>query len=241
MQKAVIISGGSIDEDLALRFLSGKPKDSSIPEASRRRPEKIGLLESFCGKPYVIAADRGLMFLESRGLSADLIVGDFDSSSPGFIEKYRSDHPDAQICSYRPEKDYTDTEIAVTAALDKGYREITILGGTGSRLDHVLGNIQLLELIADRGGNGVIVDKHNRITLHRESFIIDRDSQWGKYISFFAWGGKVKGLSLKGFHYGLDHYELGTSGSLGVSNELDAESGMVEFTEGRLLMVESAD
>ncbi len=215
MQKAVIISGGSIDEDLALRFLSGKP--------------------------YIIAADKGLLFLEKHGLSANLIVGDFDSSPAGFIEKYRSDHPEAQIRSYRPEKDYTDTEIAVTAALEMGRKEIIILGGTGSRLDHVLGNIQLLELIADRGGTGVILDQHNRITLHRESFIIDRDSQWGKYISFFAWGGKVKGLSLKGFHYGLDHYELGTSGSLGVSNELDAESGMVEFTEGRLLMVESAD
>ena len=105
----------------------------------------------------------------------------------------------------------------------------------------IKGNLQLLELIADRGGTGIIVDKHNRITLHRENFAIDRDSQWGKYLSFFAWGGKVKGLSLKGFHYGLDHYKLGTSGSLGVSNELDAKTGIVEFTEGQLLMVESAD
>ena len=234
MQRAVIISGGNIDEDLALRFLSRKPEDYSISEGS-------GIPQSSCEKPYVIAADRGLMFLEAHSLSADLIVGDFDSSPPGLIEKYRSDHPGAQIRRYQPEKDYTDTEIAVTAALEMGRKEIIILGGTGSRIDHVLGNLQLLELIADRGGTGIIVDKHNRITLHRESFAINRDSQWGKYISFFAWGGKVKGLSLKGFHYGLDHYELGTSGSLGVSNELDAKTGIVEFTEGQLLMVESAD
>ena len=226
MQRAVIISGGNIDEDLALRFLSRKPEDYSISEGS-------GIPQSSCEKPYVIAADRGLMFLEAHSLSADLIVGD--------IERYRSGHPGAQIRRYQPEKDYTDTEIAVTAALEMGRKEIIILGGTGSRIDHVLGNLQLLELIADRGGTGIIADQHNRITLHRENFAIDRDSQWGKYISFFAWGGKVKGLSLKGFHYGLDHYELGTSGSLGVSNELDAKTGIVEFTEGQLLMVESAD
>ena len=126
MQRAVIISGGNIDEDLALRFLSRKP--------------------------FLIAADRGLKFLEAHGISADLIVGDFDSSPPGLIEKYRSDHPGAQIRRYQPEKDYTDTEIAVTAALEMGRKEIIILGGTGSRIDHVLGNLQLLELIADRGG-----------------------------------------------------------------------------------------
>ena len=56
MQRAVIISGGNIDEDLALRFLSRKP--------------------------FLIAADRGLKFLEAHGISADLIVGDFDSSPP---------------------------------------------------------------------------------------------------------------------------------------------------------------
>ena len=121
MQRAVIISGGNIDEDLALRFLSRKPEDYSISEGS-------GIPQSSCEKPYVIAADRGLMFLEAHGISADLIVGDFDSSPPGFIERYRSDHPGAQIRRHPSQKDYNDKENRLRATQEMRRKESIILG-----------------------------------------------------------------------------------------------------------------
>jgi len=41
-------------------------------------------------------------------------------------------------------KDQTDLELAVELALEKGARSITLVGGWGSRIDHALGNVELL-------------------------------------------------------------------------------------------------
>ena len=81
MQRAVIISGGNIDEDLALRFLSRKPEDYSISEGS-------GIPQSSCEKTYVIAADRGLMFLNAHSISEDLIVREVHYYPSGFVQRH---------------------------------------------------------------------------------------------------------------------------------------------------------
>ena len=43
-----------------------------------------------------------------------------------------------------PEKDDTDTEYAIREAIRRGAMEIVVIGATGTRIDHVLGNISLL-------------------------------------------------------------------------------------------------
>lgn len=215
--KALIISGGAVEEECALHFLQGREHT------------------------YLIAADRGLTFLEAHGIEPDLIVGDFDSSPDGFIARYREQHPDVPVRAYNPEKDYTDTEIAAEAAREAGCKNITILGGTGTRLDHVCGNIQCLAKLLDEGCEGVLADSRNRITMHERPFTIRKEEQWGHYVSLFPYGGPVKGLTLHGFHYTVTDFTLPTAGSRGVSNEIVAEEGSVSFREGRLLVIESRD
>ena len=50
------------------------------------------------------------------------------------------------IHKYNPEKDYTDTDIALKLAMEycegQAESQIWILGATGTRLDHVLANIR---------------------------------------------------------------------------------------------------
>ena len=214
-KRAVIIAGGEINDDLALSFIQ---KDS-----------------------YIIAADRGLVFLAQHDMVPDLIVGDFDSAPEEIRRSYLASHPGIEVREYNWEKDYTDLEIAAVAAADRGAREIVILGATGTRLDHMIGGIQTLALLLERGCRGIIVDPCNRITLHEDPFTIRKDTQWGKYVSLFAWGGPVTGITLKGFHFPMENGTLTNSGTLAISNQIEESEGQVFFESGRLLVIESQD
>lgn len=202
---------------------------------------KEGIVDRIPEDAYLVAADRGLVFLEQHGIVPDLIVGDFDSSPEGFIDEYKAKHPDVEVRAYHPVKDYTDSEIGVKAAVEKGCRSIVMAGATGTRLDHVLGNIQVLALLMKEGIEGEIIDSHNRISIHDRSFSIKRKEQWGRYVSFFAYGGDVRGLDLQGFQYTVTDFTLTSIGSRAVSNEISGDAGQVTFSSGTLLMIESDD
>lgn len=230
---AIVTAGGKIDDDFALRVLSERKICGS--GAGERTEEAASM------RPFVVAADRGLVFLDRHGIVPDLVVGDFDSAGEAYVQQYLHRHPEVQVRSFHWEKDDTDTEIAARQAVQAGCRQIDFLGATGSRFDHVLGNVQVLHMLLEQGVTGRILDPCNRITMHRESFRILRSEQWGKYVSFFAWGGDVEELTLKGFHFPMTGGRLIPSRAIAVSNQIEDEIAEVSFRGGRLLMVESKD
>src|SRR5688572_13072696 len=91
----------------------------------------------------VIAADGGAGALDRIGRRPDLLVGDIDSVDPALVEWLASGG--MPIERHPADKEASDTELAVTAALDAGASEIVILGAVGGdRLDHELANLLLL-------------------------------------------------------------------------------------------------
>ena len=216
MKTAVIISGGSLDPDFALAFL---------------REEKPELL---------IGADRGICFLKEKGIHPTHIVGDFDSDSGEALEYFKQ-FPEIPIRTFNPVKDFTDTAIAMELAMEEGADRIYILGGTGTRLDHVVANIKLLSHALERKKECILMDAHNRIRLIDQPLTIEKKKQYGKYVSLFAFGGQVKGLTLRGFFYPLTEYDMEAENPLGVSNEITAENGEISFSSGKLLVMESKD
>src|SRR5450631_2418677 len=94
-----------------------------------------------------IAADGGIAHAAKLKLAPELWVGDFDSSSDQLEAEFK--HIPRQI--HPADKDRTDGEIAVAAALDRGALEIVLAGGIGGQLDHALGNLALLISLARRG------------------------------------------------------------------------------------------
>ena len=221
-------------------FCGGTISEEMMPGIGRALSDRAGA--------YVVAADRGLVFLERHGIVPDLVVGDFDSSPEGFIESYRAAHPDVPVRTYNPVKDYTDSEIGARAAAEAGCREVVLIGATGTRLDHVLGNIQVLAYLEEAGVRGMIVDPCNRITLWGEGpgrkggeVRIRKDEQWGKYVSLFAYGGDVTGLCLYGFYYTVHDFLLTAVGSRAVSNEITEQEGRITYSSGKLLVIESRD
>ena len=67
---------------------------------------------------------------------------------------------------------------------------------------------------------------------------LEKEKQFGKFVSLIPYTNVVKGLTLTGFKYPLDHYDFC---SLGVSNEIIAESAEITFEDGILIVIEARD
>lgn len=216
MKRAVIISGGKIQTDFALAFLRTQTWD------------------------YVIGADKGVIFCHKNQIMPTHIVGDFDSAGETEYEYFQK-NTDVSIKRLNPVKDYTDTDVALRLALELGAEEITILGGTGARIDHTAANVRILFLALQKGVRAYLLDEHNKMWLTDHAVSIKKEEQFGKYLSLFAMGGAVKDLTLQGVFYPLDHYLLEGMDPLCVSNEITEEACRINFSEGVLLVIESKD
>lgn len=192
------------------------------------------------GFDVILAADSGMDFLYRTGILPDIIVGDFDSVDPKVLDFFR-EHEHIDICALNPEKDDTDTEFAIREAIRRGASEITIIGGTGTRLDHVLGNICLLGIGLEEGVRMELLDAHNRIRMTDHSVVLKKKEQYGKYLSLVPYAEQVTGVTLTGLKYTLEDSIMGGFNSLGISNEIVDEEATIEFTSGRLLVIESRD
>lgn len=189
----------------------------------------------------IIGVDKGLEFCYRNHVIPDWILGDFDSISKEVIDWYR-EQQEIPIRQYKPEKDATDARLGMELALKLGSDKIFLLGATGGRLDHYMGNLQSLLITARKEKEGWILDEQNAITVRRAGKIcIHKEEQFGKYVSFFSMGDEVTGLSLTGFQYPLDGYTLKNSDGIAVSNQLLDDCGIIEFETGYLMMVLSKD
>ncbi len=83
----------------------------------------------------IVAADSGLDAVHARGLRADWIVGDMDSLADRSLLSF---YPAERIRAFPPEKDDTDTELALRLLEELGCSERILVGGGGGRLDHTL-------------------------------------------------------------------------------------------------------
>lgn len=188
----------------------------------------------------IIGIDRGLEFCYRNQIVPQYILGDFDSIRPEVIGWYR-EQKEIPIREYKPEKDATDTRMGLELALKLGSDRIFLLGATGGRLDHYMGNLQSLVVPAMAGREAWILDEQNAMTVLSRSRTIKKECAFGKYISFFSMGDEVRGITLSGFKYPLKDYDMTNFDGIGVSNELAEDTALVDFRQGFLLMVMSKD
>lgn len=219
----LIVLGGRMEKDFALSFiLSG-------------RWDKI------------IAVDGGLHILHKLKVTPTDIVGDFDTVDPELLMQYKGQEG-IWIRRFQPQKDDTDSEIAVRMAIEYGSNQIDIIGGTGNRLDHTIGNIRLLGQIYQAKDNlgkreGFLYDKNNRVRLVEKECVIRKEEEYGEYVSLFPFTQTVTGITLDGFQYPLTNatMDIFTAPTLGISNEIIKKEGKITCREGVLLVIESMD
>lgn len=212
----LIISGGSISIEFLKNYLSTHTYDC------------------------LIAVDKGLEVLYSLGIIPNHIVGDFDSVSANVLNYYQL-KPDICIHSYCPEKDATDTEIAITLAIHLKSSHISILGAIGTRMDHTLANLHLLTLPLKSNIPCQLLNETNKIQLLNSSITLTKENAFGKYVSIIPLTTWVKGLTLSGFKYPLSNYSLSIGNSLGISNEIVEPIATISLQEGLLLLIQSKD
>ena len=216
MKRCLIITGGSVDDPTASDFLRKNHYD------------------------FIIAVDGGLMAARRLQILPDFCVGDFDSVSE---EAYAYFQTKAGICweTHPPEKDDTDTELALHLALRQGAEEIHLFGATGTRMDHTLAAIGLLQIPLKAGVPCWMIDGHNRITMIDSEIKLKKAETFGKYVSLIPYTEVVSGVTLKGMKYPLQDAVLVHGNSLGVSNEIQEEEAVIQIKGGQLLLIESKD
>lgn len=184
-------------------------------------------------KGYVICADGGYVHAEKLGIVPDLWLGDGDSLIKTNINA-------KEIITFPVKKDYTDTDLAVSEALNRSFDEIIILGALGGRLDHEFSHFCLLKKILDSGARGILLNEKNEITMENKPFTVYPDGK--KYISFFPFGGDVTDFSVKGLCYETEGMHLQTDKVQASSNCFNGENpGEISFSSGYVLVIKSND
>jgi thiamine pyrophosphokinase len=186
----------------------------------------------------VIAADSGLHQAGPLGLRVDYVVGDLDSADPATVEAARA--AGAVVERHPVDKDATDLELAFDVARDRGVQRITVVGGSGGRLDHFLANVALLasprfadlEVDARIGAAYVLVAQGGRPP-HEITGVS------GSLVTLLAAGGDACGITTSGLQYPLHGATLHPGTSRGVSNVLVGERASVELERGTLLVVQA--
>lgn len=224
-----MVSGGSIDDAFACQVIEGQQKAGAADNSDIRQKSLV-----------LIAADAGMEFFYRNGIMPDIIVGDFDSAGGESLAYFRS-QPEVRIQELNPVKDDTDTESAIRLAISMGAEQITLLGATGSRVDHVLGNIELLGIGLKAGVPIIIMDEKNRIRMIDRGITLKKSEQHGIYVSLLPYTERVEHLTLRGFKYPLTDATLTGFCSLGVSNEIVEEEAEIIFDRGILLVIEARD
>lgn len=181
----------------------------------------------------MIAADSGADHALALGQRIDLAVGDFDSISADGLQTL--ERTGVRIERYPADKDATDLELALDAAVAQRPRRIVVVGGTGGRLDHVLGALSVLA--ADAYRDAEIDALLGRATVH-----VVRDERLfagrvGEVLSLFAVHGPARGVVTEGLAYPLQDETLEPGSTRGLSNMFAARQARVALESGVLLAI----
>lgn len=199
-----------------------------------RQPDIHLVLPWINSHDFIIAADSGLVGAEKAGLIPDLLLGDMDSlPDPSMLDRY----PDEKKRIWPVDKDFTDTELALSVMIEKGIDEIILVGGSGGRMDHFfalysLFNKQVFPALWI-GEESVIVTVGSGTPSMKACIdgLVSTDP-----VSVFPVGKEIHSCAGFGFHWPIDNLDW-DSLTFSLSNRSD--SGSLEFHAhtGRFLLI----
>ena len=154
--------------------------------------------------PFVVCCDGAADRYIATGGVPDAIVGDGDSISAANRKNY------AHLLHVISEQETNDQTKAVRFLMERGKRRIAIVGATGRREDHTIGNISLLIEYARAGGDVCSFTDHgmfipcNGTTTHK--------CRKGQQVSIFSI--TAKDLSAEGLLYPIYDFNNWWQGTL---------------------------
>ena len=140
--------------------------------------------------PYVVCCDGGANEYIERGCLPNIIIGDGDSLSETNRLKY------AVLIYHNPDQETNDQTKAVQYLLSKGKRKIAIVGATGKREDHTIGNVSLLMEYMRMGAEVRSYTDYGVFVPCKDTCVFEcRPGQQVSIFNFTAKGLKSKGLA----------------------------------------------
>ena len=173
----------------------------------------------------IICCDGGAENLIKAGFIPDAIIGDMDSLNQSIAGRF-------QDRIFRvAEQETNDLTKAVAWCTERGYTDLIILGATGKREDHTIGNISLLaEYITDV--NVIMVtDTGILIALNESSGV---SSFPGQQVSIFSIDPETE-ITSDGLRYPLERRKI-ENWWVATLNEARGESFRLEFSHGRVIV-----
>jgi thiamine pyrophosphokinase len=198
-------------------------------EADAERPLPAGAT--------VIAADSGLAAAAVLGLDVDLVVGDLDSVDP--VDLADAERAGVPIDRHPVAKDRTDLAIALDAALRYAPARVVAVGGAGGRLDHLLGNAQVLASEAYRDLRIVAHVGRATITVVRDH--AELVGHPDELVSLLPVHGPASGVSTDGLRFPLHGEDLPAGTTRGISNQFVRDRARVEVALGVVLAVQPGE
>lgn len=186
---------------------------------------------------FVICADGGMNHLMKINKNPNLLLGDLDSISQEALEYIEKNN--INIDKYPSIKDATDTELALFYLVENGYKDITLTGVTGTRQDHTMANIFLLDKMLEKNIECKIVDDHNTIYIVKNYLKIKREDK--EYVSVIPISLGGIDVTLKGFYYLLDNVHIDFGSTHGISNLIVEEYGEIYIHNGKAIVTISKD
>lgn len=183
----------------------------------------------------VIAADSGYDHALSLGIQVDLLIGDLDSISPEGLDHAR-DH-DVETMEFPRDKDRTDLELALRAALDRDATAVDIHGGEGGTIAHFLG---VALSLAHSDWEGIDLAWHTGTGIVRPATrnrSVEVSVEVDDTITIIPVG-DVHGVTTSGLRWPLENASMEHGTTLGISNEATARTVTATVDQGALLVIQ---
>ncbi|MBK8808533.1 MAG: thiamine diphosphokinase [Bacteroidales bacterium] len=146
----------------------------------------------------IICCDGAIESLHNLGIAPTVIVGDMDSIPQKHISLYKN------IIHHNPDQNTNDLTKSIQWVINNKFSSVCILGGTGKREDHTLGNISLLHQYRNKLTVQMLTDTGIFTPiLHNHTF----SSYSGQQVSIFAQNPDLE-ISSTGLKYPLDKLKL---------------------------------
>ena len=185
----------------------------------------------------LVAVDGGLQHVMASGFTPHIIIGDLDSIDATDLENFENNGVD--VIKFPVQKDETDLELAVEYVLSLGFKEILILGATGRRLDHFLGNILFFS-------NPKYLEYRIKILTEKSEIFYCKSRQLlegtaGDLVSLIPISEVVTGIKTTGLMYPLQLETLFRWKTRGISNQMLDQKALIEYESGVLLCIHAFD
>lgn len=216
------------------------------------------ILNEMKGDDCIVAVDSGIDLLLKYNILPNLVIGDFDSLSVNSEEKlyvyYQVQNTQADqngevlktldsvscdqqlnLIRVSPEKDETDTEMAINWCLKQSFNEIMIINSMQNRFDHCLGLISILESAYKQGHQIKIISEQQEMFIadHQQLLQYPVDSTF----SLCPLSEKAEKVCTQNCRYPLKSETLYRDKTRGISNQISDFPAQITYESGSLLLI----